>query len=41
MKWKEIGEVFLSYFTFPYYLIFPPKNSSEEERSQDTLETWV
>lgn len=40
-KWKEIGEVFLSYFTFPYYLIFPPKEPSDDQYAEDSLETWV
>lgn len=38
-KWKEIGDVALSYFLFPYFLLFPPKNTKDNQEIE--LETWV
>jgi prepilin signal peptidase PulO-like enzyme (type II secretory pathway) len=40
-RWKEIGEVFISYFTFPYYLLFPPKEEKKDDWDDEVLETWV
>ncbi|MBP9812468.1 prepilin peptidase [Candidatus Gracilibacteria bacterium] len=40
-RWKEIGEVGLSYFTFPYYLLFPPKDDKKDEGNEEALETWI
>ena len=40
-NWKWILEVIISYFSFFYYVVFPPKNDEKNDENDDTIETWV
>lgn len=40
-KWNDIAWVFLSYFTFPFLLLFQERESQNKNDDESSIETWV